>query len=97
MAIRMTMVRRTIPHRGKEAPDVTARMAECLGRTLGIDVVWGNQIGGDVGVLYMYADFDNMAELEAAGSIWANDEWNDLYAESEHCLEMGHSTIVYLQ
>ena len=97
MEVRMTTVRRAIPHKGKEAQDVAARMMEFLGRTLGVDVAWGLTMGGDAGVLHMYVDFESLAKVEEAGSIWQNEEWNDLYAESEHCLELGHTTFVHLR
>lgn len=47
----------------------------------GIKVVWGAEIGGTVGKIHWYIDYENLAALEAALNLAAADEgYNNLLA-----------------
>jgi hypothetical protein len=76
--------------RNDEASKFAGDVSSYLEELTGIEVTWGVEIGGTVGKIHWYADYENLAALEAAFNHAESDEgYNKLLATGNDLFE-GH-------
>ncbi|MFQ5553992.1 MAG: hypothetical protein ACE5GC_01315 [Acidimicrobiia bacterium] len=58
--------RSAVIERGKrdQALEFAATVSDYVGENFGVTVTWGLQVGGTLGTLHWYADYESMAQLE---------------------------------
>ena len=84
--------------RGKndEASKFASDVSSYLEELTGIKLIWGSEIGGTVGRIHWYADYENLAALEAAFNQAASDEgYNKLLVTGNDLFE-GHPEDVWV-
>ncbi|NHZ70163.1 MAG: hypothetical protein GWP18_00805 [Proteobacteria bacterium] len=74
MGVRLN--RSTIIARGKnqEASEFATKVSRYIEENTGIPVVWGLEIGGTVGKVHWFADYESLGALEAAFGQLEGDE-----------------------
>lgn len=62
--------------RGKndEATEFAAEVCAAFEKATGVPLVWGLEIGGTVGVVHWFAEYENLAALEASFLVASADE-----------------------
>lgn len=79
--------------RGKaaEAQEFAAEVSDYLEKATGIPVIWGVEVGGTVGRLHWYADYESLGALEAAfGQTESDEGYNKLLASGNDLFD-GHA------
>ncbi|MCL1593934.1 MAG: hypothetical protein M3132_06240 [Actinomycetia bacterium] len=68
--------RSTVIARGKnqEAAEFATKVSSYLGELTGVPVIWGLEVGGTVGKVHWYADYESLAALETAFGQLATDQ-----------------------
>jgi hypothetical protein len=76
--------RSVVIERGKndEASKYAIDICSYLGELTGVQVIWGLEVGGTVGKMHFYADYENLAALETAFGLTMSDAgYGDLLAK----------------
>ena len=60
--------------KNKEAMEFAANVSTYIGELTGVSLTWGLAIGGTAGKVHWYADYENMAGLEAVLGQTMNDD-----------------------
>ena len=85
--------RAAVVERGKagEAAQFAGTVASYLEENYGLPVVWGFQVGGTVGTIHWYVDYEDMAAMEAAFARTMADEEYGALVNSGAALFVGSS------
>ena len=59
--------------KNKEAMEFAANISSYIEQLTGVSLVWGLEVGGTVGKVHWYADYEDMAALEAVLGQTMND------------------------
>jgi hypothetical protein len=77
--------------KAREAQEFGAAIADHWQQTYGTTLTWGFEVGGDVNMMYWFADHASMAALEAEMmASMTNEETSKLLAETTDLLD-GHT------
>ncbi|MEA2002869.1 MAG: hypothetical protein U9N84_13425 [Actinomycetota bacterium] len=65
--------------KNREATEFAANVSSYIEELTGVSLTWGLEVGGTVGKVHWYADYQNMAALEAAlGQTMTDDGYQEL-------------------
>lgn len=82
--------------KGEEASKFASDVCSYLEAATGIKVIWGSEIGGTVGKIHWYADYENLAALEAAFNQAESDEGYNKLIASGNDLFIGNPEDVWV-
>ncbi len=99
MAIRFTRTRNIRAGKGSEAIALGLRMRDYFLETHGVEASFGVQVGGPMGLVFWYMDFDDWDHFSEIGTaIWADERYVALEAEGDDVfLQGGQDTVVQMQ
>ncbi len=83
--------------KNREATEFAAAGSTYMGEWTGVPIIWGLEIGGTVGKIHWYADYENMAGLEAVlGQTMTDDGYQQLLDSSvDAFVGAAEDTLVY--
>jgi len=76
--------RSSVVARGKtdEASKFAGDISSYYGELTGVEVIWGYEVGGTMGKIHWYADYENLAAFEAAlGLVMSDAGYGELAAK----------------
>ncbi len=80
-----------------EAAEFAAAISEYIEKTWGIPVTWGLEVGGMVGRVHWYVDYENMSQLESIlAKTMVDEDYNKLVDSANDLFEgPTEDTLVY--
>jgi hypothetical protein len=78
--------------KNKEAIAFAAAVSDYLGDKHGLDIAWGLEVGGTVGKVHWYVDYENMAALETTLTQTMDDAGYQGLVDSVNDVFVGNAT-----
>jgi hypothetical protein len=73
MGVRLDRAITIAQGKGDEATKFATDVCSYLGELTGVTVIWGLEVGGTVGRMHFYADYESLAALEATFTMISED------------------------
>ena len=98
MSVRVERVAVIERGKGDEAWEFAATISHYVEETFGVEIAWGTQIGGTVGTLHWYADYESLAQLEEVlGRVLSDAGYSKLISDAADLFTgPAEDTIVYM-